>query len=57
MQEGNTSSEAQQGMIPRAIDQIFEIVTSMREAGWTFDVHASHLEVSVSCDHWLVNKL
>lgn len=42
---GSRGNPSQAGMIPRAVQQIFETSIKMREKGWTFAMEASYLEI------------
>ena len=42
---GIEEDEAQCGVIPRTIRQIFDITNSLKEKSWTYKLHASFLEI------------
>lgn len=45
MEGGARDNPGQAGMIPRAVQQIFETAEALREKGWSFTFEASYLEI------------
>ncbi len=43
--EGGNGDPSQAGMIPRAVQQIFETSLALKEKGWSFAFEASYLEI------------
>lgn len=43
--EGDSSNPDKAGMIPRAVEQIFESTKTLKEKGWKFSFEASFLEI------------
>lgn len=43
--EGDSMDHDKAGMIPRAVQQIFETTCLLKEKGWTFSMEASYLEI------------
>ncbi|XP_078355961.1 carboxy-terminal kinesin 2-like, partial [Oculina patagonica] len=43
--EGNTADHDQQGMIPRAMEQVFRTSQDLKEKGWQYAIEASFLEI------------
>lgn len=43
--EGNTSDHSTQGMIPRAMEQVFNTSQDLKEKGWQYTIEASFLEI------------
>lgn len=43
--EGNTADHDKQGMIPRAMEQVFRTSQDLQEKGWQYAIEASFLEI------------
>lgn len=43
--EGNTADHSTQGMIPRAMEQVFNTSQDLKEKGWQYTIEASFLEI------------
>lgn len=43
--EGNTADHDKQGMIPRAMEQVFRTSQDLKEKGWQYAIEASFLEI------------
>lgn len=43
--EGNTADHSTQGMIPRAMQQVFNTSLDLKEKGWQYSIEASFLEI------------
>ncbi|CAH3197146.1 unnamed protein product, partial [Porites evermanni] len=43
--EGNTADPKKQGMIPRALEQVFRTSQDLKEKGWQYTTEASFLEI------------
>ncbi|RIA83300.1 P-loop containing nucleoside triphosphate hydrolase protein [Glomus cerebriforme] len=43
--EGDVSSPEKKGMIPRAIDEIFDKIKNLEKLGWNFGVYVQYIEI------------